>query len=76
MRLVGWIGAPLTTCGVVFSTSRTTIGLAALTGVAIVAAGAVRPPRRDRVVRGGAALALCVGMTFLFTSPLMFHHSA
>lgn len=74
--VVGWVVAPLCSAGVLFSTSRATIGLLVGGWVAILALAGWMPERRTAVVRVLLLAVLTVGIAFALTGPPFFSHRA
>jgi O-antigen ligase len=76
VTVLGWVVAPLCSAGVLFSTSRATIGLLVGGWVLLLALAAWMPGRRSAVVRLLMVAALTVGTAFALTGPPFFSHRA
>lgn len=75
-RIIGLVSAPICLAGIVYSTSRATMMVAAL-GLAVVALAALLAPDRRRLLPVVGALAVAgVAALFFFTSPVFFADSA
>jgi O-antigen ligase len=74
-RAAGWVSAPLAVAGVVFSTSRSSLGLLVVGWLAVVAVAVVRSRQRRACIRRAVAVsALALVVTLALPGPPLFAH--
>ncbi|HTD76050.1 MAG TPA: O-antigen ligase family protein [Chloroflexota bacterium] len=72
----GWFVAPICSAGILFSTSRATLGLLVVGWLAAGVVALLRPGRRGSMARLLALAALTVVTSFVLTGPPFFPHRA